>query len=281
MMTTKLSQTLLTALLLVVGLTMNQAAAETEQVYLGSVAMDVPVSMVQRFTLLTEYLSSKTGLKVTFHASPSLDVAVSDLGNNRTQIAYLTPVAYIKAHKEYNARALVSPLTMGESTFKLVVVVRQDSPFKTMLDLRGKSFAFGDEKAILQRAVVIGSGIKLEELSHYTFLKHYDNVAKAVLNKDFDAGIIRESIAVEFRNKGLRVIYYSEPLPAYVFAVSSNLAYETVYKLRDSLLALKADSPEHNAILKELDKGYDGFTKSNDSDYDIVRKMIAPFELHN
>jgi len=278
MMTTKTSLGLVTALLLACGISGNLAAAETGQVFMGSVAMDTPVDMVKRFELLTNYLSERTGLAVSFRASPNMDAAMNDLGNNRIQIAYLTPVAYIKSRKKYGIKALVEAQTLGESTFKLVVVVPQDSPIKTISDLKGKSFAFGDEKALLQRAVVISSGIKMSDLSKYDFLNHYDNIAKAVLNRDFDAGIVKESIFVEFRSRGLRVIYSSPPLPPYLFAVSNNMSKATARKLRDAMVALKADSAEHNAILKELDKGYDGFRDANDKHYDIVRKLIAPLE---
>lgn len=240
--------------------------------------MDVPVVMIQRLTPLAQYLSAKTGLKVSFRASPNLDSAASELGNNITQIAYLTPVAYLGAHKKYDARPLVAPLTHGKSTFKLVVVTREDSPIKTMRDLRGKSFAFGDEKAILQRAVVTDGGINLEEFSRFAFLNHYDNIAKAVLNKDFDAGILKDTIADEFKSKGLRVIYSSPPLPPYLFAVSNKLPEATADKLRKALLELRTDTPEHKSILNNLDQGYDGFVETNDRNYDEIRKLVAPFK---
>jgi len=240
--------------------------------------MDVPVVMIQRLTPLAQYLSAKTGLKVSFRASPNLDSAASELGNNITQIAYLTPVAYLDAHKKYDASPLVAPLTHGKSTFKLVVVTREDSPIKTMRELRGKSFAFGDEKAILQRAVVTDGGINREEFSRFAFLDHYDNIAKAVLNKDFDAGILKDTIADEFKSKGLRVIYSSPPLPPYLFAVSSKLPEATADKLRKALLELRADTPEHKSILDNLDQGYDGFVETNDRNYDEIRKLVAPFK---
>ncbi|MBI5751391.1 MAG: PhnD/SsuA/transferrin family substrate-binding protein [Hydrogenophilales bacterium] len=249
-----------------------------DELYLGSVAMDVPAAMVQRLTPLTAYLTKKTGIKISFRASPNLGSAVNELGKDFTQVAYLTPVAFVEAHDKYRARALVSPLTHGKDTFNLVVAVRQDSPFQTMTDLKGKSFALGDEKALLQRAVVVGGGVKLEEFSKYSFLKHYDNIAKAVLNKDFDAGILKDTSFEKFAPQGLRKIYTSPPLSSYLFAVSERLPAETVKKLRAAFLELKADTPEGKAILKELDPAYDGFVLAEDNDYDTIRKLIAPFQ---
>ncbi len=70
-------------------------------VEMGSVAMDVPAEMIRRLTPLSEYISLKTGLNITFRASPNLASAVDDMGAGSTQIAYLTPVAYIEAHEKY------------------------------------------------------------------------------------------------------------------------------------------------------------------------------------
>lgn len=239
--------------------------------------MDVPAAMVQRLTPLATYLSQQSGLNVSFRASPNLGSAVNELGNNLTQIAYLTPVAYIEAQEKFKVQPLVSPLTHGKMTFNLVVVVHQDSSIQSMADLNGKSFALGDPKALLQRAVVVNGGINLHQLSRFGFLNHYDNIAKAILNKDFDAGILKDTAYEKFAAQGLRIIHTSPPLPPYLFAVNEKLPARTVKKLRRAFLALKADTPGQ-AILKQLDQGYDGFVVAEDKDYDEVRKLIAPFQ---
>lgn len=254
------------------------AAAENRRtdLFLGSVAMDVPAAMVKRLTPLAIYLNSQTGFNVMFRASPNLDSAVEDIGLGNTQLSYLTPVAYIEAHEKYGATPLVSPLTHGKSTFNLVIAVRKDSPIRAMRDLHGKKFAFGDEKALLQPAVVMGAGIKLEDFASHAYLKHYDNIAKAILNGDFDAGILKDTIAAKYEPQGLRIIHVSPPLASYLFAASSRLSPEVVAQLKTALLALNADTPGNNAILRALDPAYDGFAAVEDRDYHVIRKLIAP-----
>lgn len=251
----------------------EKSAEETLQ--LGSVAMDIPAEMVKRLTPLTKYLSSKTGLNVNFHASPNLDTAVEDLGMNTTQIAYLTPAAYLEAHEKYAAIPLVNPLNKGKGTFTLMIAVHKDSPIKSISDLRGKKFAFGDKKAKLQPAVVESAGIKLDEFASYDYLNHYDNIAKAVINGDFDAGILKDTAAEKFASQGLRVIHTSPPLPSYIFAVNKNLPQKTIAKLKQAMLALKDDTEENKAILTALEKGYDGFEASDDKDFDGIRKLLS------
>jgi len=242
---------------------------------LGSVAMDVPAAMVRRLTPVATYLSARTGFKVTFRASPNLGSAVEDLGAGHTQIAYLTPVAYLDAHEKYQAMPLVGPLTRGKATFTLVIAVKKDSSIMTMADLRGRKFAFGDEKALLQPAVVVAAGVKLEDFASYSYLKHYDNIAKAVLNGDFDAGILKDTVAEAFAPKGLRIIHVSPPLAPYLFAVSRDLPPKAVARLKNAMLALNGETPETKAVLSALDPGYDGFVAAADKDYNGIRSLVA------
>jgi len=48
-------------------------------------------------------------------------------------------------------------------------------------------------------------------------------------------------------------------------------------KLKQAFLKLDPKNPEHMRIIKTLDKNYDGFAATSDHEYDIVRKLIAPF----
>lgn len=266
------------ALTLLLALPVAPAASAEEEMLMGSVAMDVPAEMVKRLVPLTNYLSGKIGKDLKFRAASTMSAAVEDLGARRTQIAYLTPVAYVDAHEKYGVVPLVNPLSHGKDGFNLVIVVQKNSPIKNVQDLTGKRFALGDEKALLQRAVVAGAGIKLEQLAAHAFLNHYDNIAKAVLYGDFDAGILTDNIAEKFAPQGLRIIYTSPRLPAYIFAVNSHVAPQMADKLKNAFLALKPDTPEGRAILGALDQSYTGFTAANDKDYDTVRKLVAPFK---
>jgi phosphonate transport system substrate-binding protein len=244
----------------------------------GSVAMDIPVEMVKRMGALTNYLALNTGLNIRFRPSPNLSSAVDELGSNQTQIAYLTPVAYIDAQKKYGVVPLVAPTIKGRPHFSLVIGVKAGSGINSPADLKGKRFAFGDEKALLQKAAVASMGLTTTDFSQFAYLKHYDNIAKAVLASDFDGGILKDSIADDFKDKGIVVIGSTPPLPSYVFAVHPSMPASVRNKLRDAFLSLKKDNPVGAVTLEAFDSSYDGFVVINDSAYDPVRKLIQPFQ---
>ncbi|MGB9128648.1 MAG: PhnD/SsuA/transferrin family substrate-binding protein [Thiobacillus sp.] len=252
--------------------------AQAVEVTMGSVAMDIPVEMIKRMSALTNHLALNTHLNIRFRPSPNLGSAVEDLGTGQTQIAYLTPVAYIEARKKYGVIPLVAPTTEGRPHFALVIGVKAGSGISSPDGLKGKRFAFGDEKALLQRAAVESMGLKSTDFASFAYLKHYDNIAKAVLAGDFDGGILKDSIADQFKGKGIAVVGSTPPLPSYLFAVHPGMPVAVRNQLRDALLALNKSTPERAATLEAFDKAYDGFVVVDDPAYDTVRKLIQPFQ---
>ena len=265
---------ILSALALILSQT---SGANTDEIVLGSVAMDIPAVMHKRLTPLTKYLSKELHRPVSLKLSPDMGAAINDAADGHVDLAYLTPVAYLKAHQKGGAEIVVKTITNGKASFKLMIVVKQDSPIKSISDLAGKTFAFGDEKALLQRAAVVGSGITLDKFAEYKFIGHYDNIARAVMNGDFDAGILKDTMAYKWEGKGLRILYASPDLPPYNIAASKKVDKKLIAKIRQAFLKLDGKNPEHLQIIKALDKKYDGFAKTDDAEYNIVRELIKPF----
>jgi phosphonate transport system substrate-binding protein len=256
-----------------------QAGVPAEaEIRLGSVAMDIPAEMYRRLTPLTKYLSDTLKRPVTLKLSPSMSAAIDEVSNGNVELAYLTPVAYLKAQAKGNAQLVVKMLTNNKASFQLMIVVRNDSPIRRVQDLKGKTFAFGDKAAILQRAVVVGAGMPLDNLGEYKFIGHYDNIAKGVANGDFDAGILKDTTARDWKNRGLRILHGSSPLPPYNIVASSKVDAKLLKQIRQAFLALDMKNPAHKKVIQALDDEYDGFALARDSDYDVVRRLIAPFE---
>ena len=97
------------------------------------------------------------------------------------------------------------------------------------------------------------------------------------MNGDFDAGILKDTMAYKWQGKGLRIIYQTPDLPPYNIAVSKNVDKTTAAELKRAFLKLDKKNPEHLKIIKALDKKYDGFAATSDAEYDVVRRLIKPF----
>jgi phosphonate transport system substrate-binding protein len=97
------------------------------------------------------------------------------------------------------------------------------------------------------------------------------------MHGDFDAGILKDTMAFKWEGKGLRILHASAHLPPYNVAVSSSVSPELRQKITDAFISLDGNNPEHLEVIKALDKKYNGFTKTSDREYDVVRDLIKPF----
>lgn len=264
--------------ILVVFSSVIHASQSQSEIYFGSVAMDTPAVMHERLKPLTNYLSKTLNRTVKLKLAPNMPSAIDDLSKATVDLAYLTPVAYLRSHSKGNSRIVAKTVTNKKSSFQLMIVVAEDSPIKKVEDLFGKKFAFGDKAAFLQRAAVVGAGVPLEKLGSYDFLGHYDNIVRAVMRGHYDAGILKDTMAFKWKGKGIRILHSSPQLPPYNIAVSKNIDDELFNKIRKAFLDLDVKNPEHKAVIKALDKKYDGFAPTNDQEYDVVRKLISPFD---
>lgn len=255
----------------------STVCAAKRPIRFGSVAMDIPAVMHRRLTPLTQYLSRELDRPVILKLAKNMPEAIRDVADGSVDLAYLTPVAYLKAHARGQVRLVAKTITDGKGSFQLMIVVRADSPIKTVAQLRGKKFAFGDRAALLQRAVVVGAGVKLDSLGSYDFLGHYDNIVRAVLHGEYAAGILKDTMAYKWQDKGIRILYASEDLPPYNIAASRYVSHALLRRLKAAFLNLNPHNPQHMLIIKTLDKNYDGFARTSDREYDIVRKLIVPF----
>lgn len=256
--------------------TVNLASTKDELLF-GSVAMDIPAVMHKRLKPLAQYLEMRLNRPVAMKLSPNMGAAIKEVADKKVDLAYLTPVAYLKAHKRGGARLVAKTVTKGKASFQLMIVVKEDSPIKSVEDLKGKRFAFGDKRALLQRAAVVGAGAKMEDFSEYQFIGHYDNIARAVMNGDFDAGILKDTMAFQWEGKGLRILKASPDLPPYNIAARGDIDDETLAELQKAFLELDPKNPDHLKVIKAVDKKYDGFAATSDAEYDVVRELIKPF----
>ena len=261
-------------------LTSVALAEETEakELYFGSVAMDVPAVMHRRLLPLTKYLSEALQRTVNLKLSPDMPTAIKEVSNGTVNLTYLTPVAYIKAKDAGGVRLVAKAVTNGVGSFKLVIVAKEGGAVRSIEDLAGKRFAFGDKAALLQRAVLVGAGMPLERLGSYAFIGHYDNILRGVLNEDFDGGVLKDTTVEQAQGKGMKILYSSPALPPYNIVAGRDMDDKLLEKIRQALLKLNVRNPEHAKVIQALDEQYDGFAPAKDEEYDVIRKLIKPFE---
>ncbi len=250
---------------------------------MGVVPLESPAVMFRKFTPLAEYLGKKLNRRVDLKVAVDFQGAIKDIGQGVTHFCFMTPSTYIEAHIKYHIRVLVRALREGKPFQHSVIIAGSDSAINEIKDIKGHSFAFGDlhstSSHIVPRAMLLAEGVDVKDLQYYNYLGHHDDVAKAVLNGEFDAGAVMESVATKYKELGVKFVAISDEIPEFNICIARNTDSTLQSELKNALVALSPETPEGESILKSINESYTGFIESSDEEYDGIKNMMARLGL--
>jgi len=250
---------------------------------MGVVPLDAPAVMFKNFSPLAEYLSRKMKRKIDLKVAVDFQGAIRDLEQGVTQFCFMTPSTYIEANTKFGAKVVAKALKDGKPFHHAVIIAKSDSGIKTVGDIRGRSFAFGDVQStsshIVPRAMLLAEGIDLKDLLYYNYLGHHSDVLNAVLSGDFDAGGLMEDAALKHKDKGIQILKFSEDIAEFNITASADIDKQVLGDLKKALLALNDADPEGKDILRAINAHYTGFVEAADDDYSNVRLMMLKLGL--
>lgn len=232
----------------------------------------------RRFSPLAEHLSRELGRPVHIHIESSYESHINMAGKGKVDIAFMGPASFVKLTRRFGRVPLLAAFeTKGSRTFRGIIVVRKDSGIKTLSQLRGKKFAFGDVNSTMSYLVpyymLIRSGVDLKSLGGHDFLTNHDNIALGVLSGDFDAGALKEDISNDYAGQGLTALAISDPMPDHIFVARTGLPADTVRKVSKILLALR-DTEDGRRVLGSIQKTLTALVPARDNDYDPLRRLL-------
>jgi phosphonate transport system substrate-binding protein len=177
---------------------------------------------------------------------------------------------------------IAKALREGKPSHRAALVIKADSRISSVRDLKGKTVAFVSPKSatghIAPLATLNDAGVTADGLAHYQFLGSHDEVARAVLNGDFDAGGLSEETALAYREKGLKVLQLSPEVPEFNLCCNTSVDEKTMTAIRDALIALDVTKAADAQVLQSLGKDCTGFMAASESDYDTFREKIMSVE---
>ena len=254
--------------------------AEKPLVRFGVIPRYNPVVMYKRYQPIMDYLTQNTPYRFELKISRDYPEAVRYLRDGVTQISSLGDVTFIEASTLYGAIPILKPLNEeGVPYYRSAIIVPNSSPLKSLQDLKGKTVVFGSPHStsgnLIPRYLLWNNGIRLQELASFSNLKHHDAVAKAILKGQYDAGAVKDVIAKKYMSYGLRVLAYSDPLPSVPFVVRKEASPEFIKAVKQALLKLDRNNPEHKKIMAAWDDEFKyGFAEANSDDYRTIFAMI-------
>ncbi len=201
--------------------------------------------------------------------------AIQAIVSGRVDFVRMGPVNYVLAKaRKPQLRLLGMETQNGSKLLTGYIFAHEQSPVKTLKDLRGRSLAFGSSSSTTGRhypqAALVDVGILARDLAAYRYLGRHDKVYRAVGPAGFDAGASNE---VTFRKYGMernfRIIHVMKS-PAHAWLAKSDMSEGVAGLLHKALISL---TPGDMALLSR-----DGIVPATDEDFDDVRRTMKKAE---
>lgn len=260
-------------------------SADRKQVISVGVVSRYPPSVIyQGYQPIMDYLTRSTPYRFTLRLSSSYQQTVDLLANGTLSVAFLGTYIYVQAQQKQAVECLLKPLNEnGEPYSHAVVIVRDDSPIRSIGDLRHKRVAFPSKDSFsgnwLPRYELQRHHIAFSDLDSVCYLPHHQSVVYQVLKGTFDAGVVKERVAREFLPRGIRILYTSEAIPGSPIVASRSCPREVSLAVRSALLRIDTRRPEDRALIETWDPEFQfGFAAATDRDYDAVRAILRAVE---
>jgi phosphonate transport system substrate-binding protein len=202
----------------------------------------------------------------------------------RIEVAYFGPFSYVLAKsKAPNIEPFAVGVERGSPTYQSVLIATAGGPVKTLADVRGKPFGFGDQAStsshLAPRAHLLKNH-KLNGEADYrpVHLGTHDAVARAVQAGQVPAGALSKPILDNLIAKGLvdanKIVQLelTEPIPNYPITMQGNLTPELKEAIRAAFLQVKDAE-----ILKSF--RIEAFAATNDKAYDVLRDTAQILKL--
>lgn len=221
-----------------------------------------------------------TGMTIDFFPVSGRTAAVEAMNADQLDIALVGPAEYVV----FNARLKSVPVVVWtRPNYMSSLVVLDDSPVKTLTDLKGKKISFGEIGSTSQHlgpAQILKDGGMVYSRDYEPVFLKLNVAAEALIRGDLGAIGMNQThldrVKKAFPDRKFRTLGNGQQLPNDLIIASAKLKPETVARIRKAFTDNAAEIMAAIVSTKENKKFEGGrfLAEVSDKDYDIVRSMF-------
>ena len=254
----------------------------------GMIPFESADKLIEKATPLMDAIGKGIGMEVKLSVAADYTGVIEALRGKKLDAAFLTPASYILAKQEANARVILKSQRNGNPYYYGAIITRSDSGIKTLQDLKGKSFAFGDPIStsghVFPRKLLLENKISPDrDFSHLIYSGAHDATVLAIMNKKVDAGATYSDDSTGSKGswtrylkpeeiKDIRVLAVTDPIPSDNICVSQDMDPKLAEKLAQVIIDF-GKTKEGSELMQKIYK-FTGYIRATDADYDPVRKSF-------
>lgn len=241
-------------------------------------------TLIQNAQPLKAYLEATLKKEIELIVTTDYSSMIEAMRFGRIEVAYFGPFSYVLAKSRAPA---IEPFAVGvergSPTYNSVLIATAGGPVKTIADIRGKPFGFGDQAStsshLAPRAHLLKkAGLEGDKDYKVVHLGTHDAVARAVQAGQVPAGALSEPILRSLIERKVidpaKIVQLelSASIPNYPMVMQGNLAPQLKQAIRSAFLNVKD---------KEVLKSFrvEAFAPTDDKAYDVLRDTATVLAL--
>jgi phosphonate transport system substrate-binding protein len=241
-------------------------------------------TLIQNAQPLKTYLEQTLKKNIEIIVTTDYSSMIEAMRFGRIEVAYFGPFSYVLAKSRApQIEPFAVGVERGSPTYNSILIATAGGPVKTLADIRGKPFGFGDQASTSSHLAPRAHLLKKSGLDGSTdyqpvHLGTHDAVARAVQAGQVPAGALSKAIYDNLVNRKmidpakLVQLDLSDPIPNYPIVMQGNLTPQLKQAIRDAFFNVKD---------KEVLKSFrvDGFAATDDKAYDVLRDTARVLKL--
>lgn len=241
-------------------------------------------TIIQNAQPLKVYLENKLKKDVEIMVTTDYSSMIEAMRFGRIEVAYFGPFSYVLAKsKAPGIEPFAVGVERGSPTYQSVLIATAGGPVKTLQDIKGKPFGFGDQASTSSHLVPRAHLLKKAQLDgekdyRPVHLGTHDAVARAVQTGQLPAGALSKPILDNLISRGLvdgsklLQLDLTAPIPNYPIVLQGDLKPELKQAIREAFLSMKEQE-----VLKSF--RVQAFVATDDHAYDVLRDTANVLKL--
>lgn len=267
---------------LALALMLGSAASYAENLLrVSAIPDEAPTELQRKFKPLGEYLEKETGYKVQFTPVSDYAAVVEGLAAKKIDLAWLGGFTFVQAKLRTGGEAIPIVQRAEDEVFTSKFIVPANSPVTSLVELKGKTFAFGSPSStsghLMPRFYLLKDGIDPDkDFKNVAFSGAHDATVAFVASGKVEAGVLNASVMDKLLEKGdanarrVKVIATTPSYFDYNWTVRPGLDPALRQKITQAFLKLDRADPAQRELM-ELQRA-SKFVPTTAANYDGIER---------